>query len=80
MRPVAASFRLCFGIDSVVDAAWNGRSRYGLENRRWATILEFESLRFRHFQSPDYSGLFAFLGHGKATHGNTLGNTAGTFF
>ena len=24
--------------------------------------VEFESLRFRHIQSPDYSGLFAFLG------------------
>ena len=45
-----------------VDAAWNGGLWYGLENRRWATILEFESLRFRHIQSPDYSGLFAFLG------------------
>lgn len=31
-------------------------------------------LRFRHIQSPDYSGLFAFLGHRKATHGNTFGN------
>jgi len=36
--------------------------------------VEFESLRFRHIQSPDYSGLFAFLGHRKTTHGNTLGN------
>uniref|UniRef100_A0A923K3L4 Uncharacterized protein n=1 Tax=Pseudomonas vlassakiae TaxID=485888 RepID=A0A923K3L4_9PSED len=33
----------------------------------------FESLRFRHIQSPDYSGLFAFLGHRKTTRGNILG-------
>lgn len=31
-------------------------------------------LRFRHIQSPDFSGLFAFLGLSKTTHGNTLGN------
>ena len=37
-------------------------------------FVEFESLRFRHIQRPDYSGLFAFLGHRKTTHGNTLGN------
>ena len=30
-------------------------------------------LRFRHIQSPDCSGLFAFLGHRKTTRGNTLG-------
>lgn len=62
MRPVAVPFRLCFGIDLPARAAWIGRLCHGLENRRWATILEFESLRFRHIQSPDYSGLFAFLG------------------
>ncbi|MGV8570208.1 MAG: hypothetical protein ACWA7E_19475, partial [Pseudomonas asiatica] len=43
------------------------------ENRRWATILEFESLRFRHIQSPDYSGLFAFLGHRKPSMGPSVG-------
>ena len=32
----------------------------GLENRRWETIREFESHRFRHIQSLDLSGLFHF--------------------
>ena len=31
-------------------------------------------LRFRHIQSPDYSGLFAFLGYRKADHGNAIGS------
>ena len=62
MRLIAVPFRVCFGIDLGAGAAWIGRLYHGLENRRWATILEFESLRFRHIQSPDYSGLFAFLG------------------
>jgi hypothetical protein len=60
-----------YGFSYVI--VFKGKFR-GLENRRWATILEFESLRFRHIQSPDYSGLFAFLGHRKTTRGNTLGN------
>ncbi|HGA2315708.1 TPA: DUF4113 domain-containing protein [Pseudomonas putida] len=30
-------------------------------------------LRFRHIQSPDYSGLFAFLGYRKTPPGSTLG-------
>ena len=36
-------------------------------------FVEFESLRFRHIQSPDYSGLFAFLGYRKTPPGSTLG-------
>ena len=36
-----------------------GNQGLQLGSRRF---VEFESLRFRHIQSPDYSGLFAFLG------------------
>lgn len=30
-------------------------------------------LRFRHIRSPDYSGLFAFLGHRKPSTGPSVG-------
>ena len=64
MRLVAVPFRLCFGIDSTPQAAWLIDLSSGLENRRWATILEFESLRFRHYfqQKPRLFGAFVFLG------------------
>jgi len=43
----------------------------GLQPGR-SDFVEFESLRFRHIQSPDYSGLFAFLGRRKTTHGHFI--------
>jgi hypothetical protein len=36
------------GTEISLKAAVIAASHIGLENRRWATILEFESLRFRH--------------------------------
>jgi len=53
MRPAEVLLCFSFGTENLLQATAGGHLSIGLENRRWATILEFESLRFRHLQSPD---------------------------
>ena len=44
----AMRFAIIFRSEKLLNAPARLDLYIGLENRRWATILEFESLRFRH--------------------------------
>ncbi|MNJ25581.1 hypothetical protein D3C77_200300 [compost metagenome] len=63
-----------FGTETWRKGAAGWRRRIGLENRRWATILEFESLRFLYLQAHYFSGFFAFMKGGKQGLGNIASN------